>query len=70
MHTTSHLRRWHRTALWPRKARDGSITLHHGQNPATVGFKTASTTERKPNNPAPHGLNRMFSFAAHAASRS
>src|SRR6516164_7674042 len=37
------------TALWPRNARNGSITLHHDQYPATVSFKTASTTERKPN---------------------
>src|SRR2546429_4322482 len=33
------------TALWPRNARNGSITLHHDQYPATVSFKTASTTE-------------------------
>src|ERR1035441_3456765 len=37
------------TALWPRNAKNGSITLHHDQYPATVSFKTASTTERKPN---------------------
>src|SRR5207302_9965771 len=37
------------TALWPRNARNGSITLHHDQYPATVSFKTASATERKPN---------------------
>src|SRR6266480_5381828 len=37
------------TALWPRNARNGSITLHHDQYPATVSFNTASTTERKPN---------------------
>src|SRR5260370_9624559 len=36
------------TALWPRNTRHGSITLHHDQYPATVSFKTASTTERKP----------------------
>src|ERR1022692_171936 len=36
-------------ALWPRNASNGSITLHHDQYPATVSFKTASTTERKPN---------------------
>jgi hypothetical protein len=33
-------------ALWPRNARNGSITLHHDQYPVTVSFKTASTTER------------------------
>src|SRR5499427_9363039 len=32
------------TALWPRNACNGSITLHHDQYPATVSFKTASTT--------------------------
>ena len=37
------------TALWPRNAKNGSITLHHDQYPAAVSFKTASTTERKPN---------------------
>jgi len=26
------------TALWPRNARNGSITLHHDQYPATVSF--------------------------------
>src|SRR5580704_17985897 len=43
------------TALRPRNAKDGSITLHHHQYPATVRFKTASTTERNPNtqNPVP-----------------
>src|ERR1700730_10655251 len=41
------------TALWPRNARDGSITLHHDQYPATVSFKTASTTERNPNTQNP-----------------
>src|SRR6516225_11917743 len=37
------------TALWPRNTRNGSITLQHDQYPATVSFKTASTTERTPN---------------------
>src|ERR1039457_4359772 len=41
------------TALWPRNASNGSITLHHDQYPATVSFKTASTTERKPNTQIP-----------------
>src|SRR5215831_17458101 len=42
------------SALWPRNASNGSITLHHDQYAATVSFKAASTTERKPNiqNPA------------------
>src|SRR2546429_6449893 len=33
------------TALWPKNARNGSITLHHDQYPATVSFKTASPPE-------------------------
>src|SRR5438876_313091 len=41
------------TALWPRNARNGSIALHHDQYPATVSFKTASATERKPNSQNP-----------------
>jgi len=41
------------TALWPRSARGGSITLHHDQYPATVSFKTASTTEKNSNTQNP-----------------
>src|SRR5215470_17444386 len=42
------------SALWPRNASNGSITLHQDQYAATVSFKTASTTEREPKiqNPA------------------
>src|SRR5438094_5273433 len=41
------------TALWRKNARNGSITLHHDQYPATVSFNTASATERKPNSQNP-----------------
>src|SRR2546425_13216823 len=34
------------TPLWPRNARNGRITLHRDQYPATVSFNTVSTTER------------------------
>src|SRR5260370_20286779 len=58
------------TALWPRNASNGK----HHPPPRPVSrhrkFQNRQHHRKEAKQPEPHGLNRMFLFAAHAASRS